>query len=60
MRFCKPDSDWQRLAAALKASRQIQFGTMQVDKLQLLWGDWYASANRVRVLEEFPLVKVAP
>jgi len=55
MRFCKPDSDWKRLAAVLKASRQIHFGTMQVEELQLLLSDWYASANRVRLLEEFPL-----
>jgi 2'-5' RNA ligase len=57
MRFCRPDSDWKRLAEILKACRQTDFGTMEVDRLQLLWGDWYASANCVRVLEEFNLLK---
>jgi 2'-5' RNA ligase len=60
MRFCKPDSDWKRLAEILRASRQTGFGTMEVNALQLLWGDWYASADRVRLLEEFPLAKAAP
>ena len=59
MRFRKPDSDWHRLAGILKANRQTPFGVMQVDKLQLIWGDWYASANRVQVLEEFELLKPA-
>jgi hypothetical protein len=32
---------------------------MQVDTLQLVWSDWYASAKALRVLEEFPLAAPA-
>jgi 2'-5' RNA ligase len=59
VRFCRPDADWKRLAEILKASRQMDFGTMNVETLQLLWGDWYASADRVRLLEEFRLPPTA-
>lgn len=55
MRFCKTDSDWKRLAAILKTHRQTPFGEMRVDTLQLTFGDWYASAGTMQVLEEFRL-----
>ena len=60
MRFCKPDADWRRLMTVLKANRETHFGTMHIEELQLLWGDWYASADRVRVLEKFRLLKTVP
>lgn len=59
VRFCKTDADWNRLLAILKANRQTHFGEMEVEGLQLVWGDWYASANSLRILEEFPLPKPA-
>ncbi len=55
VRFCKTDADWKRLLARLTASRQTPFGEMLVDELELTWGDWYASADRLRVLQAFPL-----
>jgi 2'-5' RNA ligase len=60
VRFCKADADWKRLLAILQANRQTPFGEMSVETLQLVWGDWYASANNLRILEEFPLPKPAP
>lgn len=55
MRFRQPDADWKRLATVLAMNRQRPFGAMRVAALQLLWSDWYASANTERVLEEFRL-----
>ena len=55
LRFCRKDTDWPRLAARLEDSRSADFGEMRVQTLQLLWGDWYASANIERTLEEYPL-----
>jgi 2'-5' RNA ligase len=59
IRFCKPDADWRRLAARLKENRQTHFGEIEVNALQLIWGDWYASANSVRVLEKYHLPSAA-
>jgi 2'-5' RNA ligase len=55
VRFCNPRADWPRLAAVLAAHRQTDFGQMQVTRLQLVFGDWYATAGRERLLEEFAL-----
>jgi 2'-5' RNA ligase len=58
MRFCQPDSDWKHLASILKTKRQMPFGEIQVETLQLVLGDWYASANTAQTLQEFQLVKM--
>jgi len=55
MRFCRPDTDWQRLRAVLEANRATPFGETRVRSLQLVLTDWYASADRVKVLEEYRL-----
>jgi len=55
MRFCKPEADWRRLAARLQENRQTHFGEIEVHALQLIWGDWYASASTLRRLEEYRL-----
>jgi 2'-5' RNA ligase len=55
MRFRKPGADWKRLASLLEESRQTDFGETEVNGLQLIWGDWYASAGIVRTLEEYRL-----
>ena len=55
MRFCRPDDDWKRLKAVLEASRATPFGESRVQTLQLVQGDWYASADQIRVLEEYRL-----
>jgi 2'-5' RNA ligase len=55
MRFCRSDADWQRLTDVVRENRQTFFGEMQVNTLRLTWGNWYASAETVRVLEEYDL-----
>ena len=60
MRFCRADADWKRLLEVLKANRQTTFEEMRVEALQLVWGDWYASADILRTLQVFPLSVAAP
>jgi 2'-5' RNA ligase len=55
MRFCRPDTDWQRLKSLLEANRETPFGETRVQSLQLVLNDWYASVNRVKMLEEYRL-----
>jgi 2'-5' RNA ligase len=55
MRFSHSNADWNRLTDLLKASRTLDFGETWVRKVQLLWGDWYASADIVRTLQEYSL-----
>ena len=55
MRFRQPGPDWKRLAPLLAQGRQTDFGEMEVNRLQLIWGDWYASTGSVRTLQEYRL-----
>lgn len=55
MRFCRPDTDWQRLWQLLEANRTTPFGETRVQNMQLVLTDWYASANRIRLLDECKL-----
>ena len=55
MRYCRPDTDWQRLKSFLEANRTTPFGEARVRSLQLVLGDWYASANSMRLLKEYQL-----
>jgi 2'-5' RNA ligase len=55
MRFCHPDTDWKQLKALLEANRVTPFGETRVHRLQLVLSDWYASADSVRLLEEYRL-----
>ncbi len=55
MRFGHALADWTAFADLLRANRQTDFGEMRVTKLQLIWGDWYASARSVRTIQEYPL-----
>ena len=55
MRFGTVRADWKAFVDLLKANRQTDFGDTRVRKLQLLWGDWYASAQSVRTIQEYPL-----
>jgi len=59
MRFCfrQSHSDLKRLLAFLKENRQTNFGECEVQKLELILGDWYASEDRVETLEEYPLLR---
>jgi 2'-5' RNA ligase len=58
MRFCQSPANSQRLAAWLKAHRTTPFGDVEVAGLELLFGDWYASAKTARVLQKYPLKAV--
>ena len=55
LRFRQPGVDGRRLMALLEEGRRADFGEMVVTDLQLIWGDWYASANLVRIFQEYRL-----
>jgi 2'-5' RNA ligase len=57
MRFCRARADTKRLLAFLKESRELDFGVCDVDRLELIWSDWFASAETVKVLENYRLVR---
>jgi len=55
MRFSEPEADWKRLFDFLQAHRETDFGETYCQTLQLIRGNWYASASMVRLLQEYPL-----
>jgi 2'-5' RNA ligase len=55
VRFATPMKDWKPLKSLLAANRYRDFGTTSFRALQLIEGDWYASANTVRTLRKYPL-----
>ena len=55
MRFCDARADWQSLLALLEENRTTRFGETRVTSLELILGDWYASANTVRTIEKYSL-----
>lgn len=55
MRFCRADANMKRLLAILKENRQMALGEYEIENLELIWSDWYASANTVKLLEEYRL-----
>jgi len=57
LRFRQAQADWKPFVDLLKANRETDFGRTRVAKLQLLWGDWYASAQTVRTMQEYPLAE---
>jgi 2'-5' RNA ligase len=59
MRFQRPDADWKRLKNFLAENRKADFGEMEVNRIQLILGDWYASANIARTLQEYRLLETA-
>jgi 2'-5' RNA ligase len=61
MRFCRPSSDLKPLISFLKGNRETAFGESEVSRLQLIFNDWYASADTVRTLQEYRLGrKISP
>lgn len=56
MRFCKAGADMKPLLAFLKESRELDFGECEVNRLELIFSDWYASVETMKVLEEYRLV----
>ena len=55
MRFSNPKADWKRLLDFLRTHRETDFGETRFRSLQLIWSDWCASADTVRVLQEYQL-----
>jgi 2'-5' RNA ligase len=55
MRFCRPCADIKRLVTFLRDNRETGFGECEIGKLELIFGDWYASSDKVKTLEEYPL-----
>jgi 2'-5' RNA ligase len=53
MRFCKVNLDGKRLLALLEANRTTDFGQTCVENLELILGDWYASADTAQTLQEY-------
>src|SRR5439155_25646112 len=54
-RFYAPMENWQLLKSLLLSNRNRDFGAVRFRTLQLIEGNWYASADSVRTLREFPL-----
>jgi 2'-5' RNA ligase len=55
MRFCRPGPDIKRLLPFLKENRQTGFGECEISNFELILGDWYASADKVKTLEDYKL-----
>ena len=55
MRFCRANPDGEKLLALLKANRATDFGETCAEDLELILGDWYASAETARTVSEYNL-----
>jgi 2'-5' RNA ligase len=55
MRFCNANVDGKRLLTKLQANRTTDFGETRVAELELILGDWYASASTARTLQKYKL-----
>ena len=55
MRFCEANLNAKPLLALLAANRATDFGETRVENLELILGDWYASADTARTLQEYKL-----
>ncbi|HVU08911.1 MAG TPA: 2'-5' RNA ligase family protein [Verrucomicrobiae bacterium] len=55
IRFSTPMKDWKPFKAFLAAHRNTDFGETRVCSLELIEGDWYASADTARLVKEYPL-----
>ena len=55
MRFCKECPEIKRLLEFLKESREKDFGECEMKSFELICGDWYASTDTVKTLEEYRL-----
>ena len=55
MRFQRPENHCEGLMSLLRENRGMDFGESEASGLQLIWGDWYASRNLVRTLQEYRL-----
>jgi 2'-5' RNA ligase len=59
LRFGRPEKNLKRLVSLLAENRRTDFGETEVNRLQLIWGNWYAACNNVRTLQEYPLSAAA-
>ncbi len=57
-RFATPGEDWRQLLSFLQMNRERDFGETRFQTLQLIWGDWCASAGTARILQEYPLNEI--
>jgi 2'-5' RNA ligase len=55
VRFYQPMRDWRPLKLLLAENRNRNFGTTRFHSLQLIEGDWYASAKTARIVREYRL-----
>jgi 2'-5' RNA ligase len=55
MRFCNANVDGKHLLTTLQANRTTDFGETRVANLELILGDWYASASTTRTLQKYKL-----
>ena len=60
MRFCHAATDVKRLLDLLKDNRTTDFGETSVTNLELILGDWYASADTARTLSKYQLQRRLP
>ncbi len=58
MRFCRPCSEIKQLLKFLTENRDTNFGECDIKNIELIFGDWYASANSVKTLKEFRLMEM--
>jgi 2'-5' RNA ligase len=60
IRFRRPLRSPAAIVSKLASLRKYSFGTINVDRVQLVYGDWYQRADRTRLLQEFSLNKSIP
>jgi 2'-5' RNA ligase len=60
LRFCHPQFNPNHVLSLLETNRDTVFGQAEVESLELLFGDWYASAATARTLQKFPLAADLP
>ena len=56
MRFRGQLSHRQAFSQFIETNRTREFGIGRVEKLQLVWNNWYMSEKEVRVIAEYQLV----
>jgi 2'-5' RNA ligase len=55
IRFAQPLRDSRRFVAALAPTRALEFGATAVDRLELVFGDWFHTAAREQSLGQYQL-----
>lgn len=55
IRFRKPLQQAEGFLSALKSYRHHEFGVFEIDRLELVFNDWYQKKEIVKTLRSFPL-----